>query len=111
MSPDEPVIEAYSAVACDLTVVMRASRSWIELASVLACSTSAWRVARFSGLLATADQLDQNLSSCAEMPFWPGSERPVSTWPIADEVVWYSPRRSDCARYCRSRKPSRMRRK
>jgi hypothetical protein len=62
-SPDAPVIDAYSAVVCAETVVIRAFRSLIAPASVAACSIRFWRVARFSGAFAAADHADQNLSS------------------------------------------------
>ena len=65
---------AYSALACDLTVVSCESTVLKEAARFFAWSISAWRAAMSSGEFERSAQPFQNFASWLAMPLSPGSD-------------------------------------
>jgi hypothetical protein len=108
-SPPVPVIAASSSALWPDTVFSPPSRALMEVTSVCASSMRACRAAPLSGVLARSDHEFQKLFRRLAMPLSPGSASRSSTWSSASARVEPAPTCIAWARYCRSRKPSRMR--
>src|SRR3954471_3265758 len=110
-SPPGPEIAVYlsCAVCCAATIWERTA--WIESVRLCDCWTSACLADRSDGGFETSDQAFQNLASWELIPFSPGSWSDSSALSSESARACQSLRFVFCARYCESRKESRMRRK
>ena len=110
IGPVAPVRLVNSAVASVAGAARSPSRLPKASARVWRPQATACLEPSDSGWLARSLQAVQNLPSRAPMPVVAGSPRRSGRWPSASALVVASPSAMFCARNCRSRKESRMRR-